>query len=72
MPKVHSMAIVSIVYDRKSRILTVEIRNRNMTVSTYEYQDVPEKVYSDFLNAESHGSFYNKYIRFGYKYSQKG
>lgn len=35
---------------------------------TYEYQGVPEKVYTDLMAAESKGSFMNQYIKGQYEY----
>ena len=30
---------------------------------SYEYYEVPQEVYEEFLNAQSHGKFYHAYIK---------
>lgn len=57
-----STAIQSVYHREKENTLVV-----NMTDGTYlEYEDVPKKVYEEFLEAESKGSFFNRRIRNSY------
>jgi hypothetical protein len=54
-----SSAIRLISHDEASERLTVTF----VTGRTYVYESVPEKVYRDFLAAESKGRFFNDTIR---------
>lgn len=40
-------------------IMTVTLRDNR----DYEYDDVPRKVYNDFMKAESKGKFFNENVR---------
>ena len=61
-----SSNIASIGYDPESLILEVEFLNG----SVYQYFDVPQQVYIDFINAESKGRFLWQYIRDVYEYTR--
>lgn len=63
---VSSTNIRSIGYDPQSGILEVEFT----TDEIYQYFDVPEHLYQQFLNAPSHGQFLNDYIRYNYRYQK--
>ena len=59
MPKVNSSAIASIDYDPESCEMYVEFHK----TGTYTYYNVPENVYSEFLNSKSVGQHFNIYIK---------
>ena len=50
-----------------SQILEIEFR-----VGLYRYEDVPEYVYDDFMDAESKGRFFHENIKDVYSYSRIG
>jgi hypothetical protein len=54
-----SSALVAASYDRANRIL----RLRFIKGDVYDYQDVPEKVFSGLLVAHSTGQFFNTRIK---------
>ncbi len=65
---VSSNNVASIGYDPSNSTLEVEFLNGNL----YEYYNIPESVYQDFLDAPSKGTFLNQVIkRGGYSYSKK-
>jgi hypothetical protein len=53
-----SRAIRSIGYDAQTRILELEFTNE----SVYRYLDVPEDVYTRFMQPGSKGKFFNAFI----------
>lgn len=63
---VNSSNIAAIGYDESSGTLEVEFTNGQV----YEYFDVPEGVYRDFMAAASHGSFHHGHIRNKYRYQR--
>lgn len=62
--QVSSTAIDALFYELKKENLFV----RFTTGKIYEYVDVSQKIYHDFLNAESKGKFFNFYIKNHYEY----
>lgn len=60
-----STEIEWIGYEHKSRMLQVEF----IAGSIYQYDQVPEPVYLDFLAATSYGRFFEEHIkgRFSYR-----
>lgn len=36
--------------------------------SIYEYDDVPEDIYDEFINAPSKGKYFHRHIKYGYNY----
>jgi len=54
-----SSALVAASYDRANRLL----RLRFVKGDVYDYQDVPEKVFSGLLVAPSTGEFFNHRIK---------
>jgi KTSC domain len=54
-----SRSIKAAGYDPERSLLEVEFRSGVM----YRYGGVPEKVYQEFLTAESHGRYFNQNIR---------
>ncbi len=65
MDRIHvqSSNIVSIGYDEKSEVLEIEFSN-----GIYQYFDVPQDAYEDFINAPSVGNFFQKNIKVKYRF----
>ncbi|MBI3006573.1 MAG: KTSC domain-containing protein [Ignavibacteriales bacterium] len=63
---VSSSHIISIGYDRESRLLEIEYKDGNV----YQYLDVPIEENEALMQAESHGRYINNHIRNRYKYSR--
>ena len=59
-----SREIEWIGYEHTKKMLQVEF----IAGSIYQYQNVPEKVYQDFLSALSHGRFFEGEIKGKYPY----
>lgn len=54
-----SSSLASAGYDAARRVMEVEFLNGGV----YEYGEMPEEVYHDFLAAESKGVFLNRVIK---------
>jgi len=63
---VNSSNIKSIGYDKISSVLEVEFTSGDV----YQYFNVPEFLYQQFLQASSHGQFLNDHIRYNYRYQK--
>lgn len=63
---VTSRAVASIGYDPNTMTLEVEYSKG----SVYQYFDVPETVYQDFVSAASMGAYLNQNIKGSYRESQ--
>lgn len=63
---VSSTNIRSIGYDPQSALLEVEFTSGDV----YQYFNVPENLYQQFLRASSHGQFLNDNIRYNYRYQK--
>ena len=61
---VSSSNIRSIGYDPQLALLEVEFTSGDV----YQYFDVPEHHYRQFLSSSSHGQFLNDHIRYNYRY----
>lgn len=59
--EVDSSNIDSIGYDEETQTLEIEFR-----VGIYQYEDVPQYVYYDFINADSKGRFFHQNIKYEY------
>lgn len=59
MPYVNSRAISRIEYNETTSVLSITFR----TSGTYDYYNVPNSVYCNFLEASSKGRFFNDFIR---------
>ncbi len=64
--KVESSNLRSIGYDTDNQILEIEFNHRGV----YQYFDVPEDVYEDLMNADSHGKYFVAYIKNDYEYKK--
>ncbi len=63
---VTSSNIQSIGYDALSAVLEVEFTSGDV----YQYSNVPEHVYQQFMHASSHGEFLADNIRYNYRYEK--
>ena len=63
---VSSSNISSIGYDASSQTLEVEFINGGI----YQYFDVPESVYNEFIKASSHGQYLHRNIKGAYRYAK--
>ena len=63
---VDSSLIRSIGYDLASSVLEVELVGGRV----YEYYDVPLSVYSELMNADSKGNYFNEYIKDLYSFGE--
>lgn len=55
-----SSMLNSCTYDETKELLTLTFQKGGQT---YEYRDVPEAVYNDFVSAESAGKFFLSQIK---------
>ncbi|WP_374379341.1 KTSC domain-containing protein [Dongia sp.] len=65
---VASTNVASVGYDAASQTLEVEFTNS----SIYQYYNVDEAMYEQFMQAPSKGQFLNVYIKPSYPYSKVG
>jgi len=65
---VQSSNLAAIGYNPDTAILEVEFLNG----SIYEYKNVPQGVYDEFISASSHGSYFNREISKNYPYEKIG
>lgn len=63
---VTSSNIASIGYDVDSQTLEIEFLNGGV----YQYFDVPQYVYEELMNADSHGQYLAQNIKGVYRYSK--
>ena len=66
--RLDSTNIYSVNYDPQKKVLIVRFRNN----TRYRYFDVPESVFQDLLDAESHGKFFHKNIRNVFVFEKMG
>ena len=64
---VTSSNIRSIGYDVHSAVLEVEFLSGDI----YQYFDIPEHLYREFMGASSRGRFLKDYIKYSYRYQKK-
>jgi hypothetical protein len=65
---VASSNIATVGYDAASQTLEVGFLNG----SVYQYYNIAEHLYAEFMRAPSKGEFLNTYIRSAYPYSRVG
>lgn len=63
---VTSSNIASIGYDADSQTLEIEFLNGGV----YQYFDVPQYVYEELMDADSHGQYLAQNIKGVYRYSK--
>jgi len=62
---VQSTNLVSVGYDFESKTLEVEFHSSGI----YQYFNVPKEHYAGLMNADSHGQYFDRYIKkAGYRY----
>lgn len=59
-----SSSIASVEYYRSTQTLEVVLRHGGV----YQYFDVPERVYEEFIRADSPGTYFNSAIKGVYRY----
>jgi hypothetical protein len=57
--QVQSSDIHSVGYDGVTEVLEIEFNSGGI----YQYSNVSERVYSELMNAESHGKYFHRYIK---------
>jgi len=63
---VSSSTIRAIGYDKLTAVLVVAFHPEG----TYQYFNVPEHLYSAFMNAGSKGQFLDQHIKYSYRYQK--
>lgn len=63
---VESTVLAQVGYDADSATLEVVFQSGEV----YRYFELPEKVYRKLMLAESHGSFFNAFIKEKYRFSR--
>lgn len=61
--RVKSSVIAAVTYDERQHVLQVEFH----TGRIYDYLDVPRRVYTALMSAESVGQYFNQVIRTQYR-----
>lgn len=62
--EVESTYLRGVSYDSSSQVLEVELRRGDI----YQFIDVPPEVYTDLMNAPSHGKYFNTNVKEVYSY----
>lgn len=66
---VSSSNLASIGYDTNSAVLEVEFNHGGI----YQYSGVPEEIYQGLMNAGSHGTYFDQFVKkAGYSYAKVG
>lgn len=64
---VESSNLASVGYDADNQILEIEFNDGGI----YHYSNVPQSVYSGLMNANSHGQYFDRFIKKGgYNYKR--
>lgn len=63
---VESSNLASVGYDANNNVLEVEFKHGGV----YQYTDVPQSVYEELMNAESHGKYFAANIRNDYEFQK--
>lgn len=63
---VSSSTIASVGYDNANYVLEVEFVGGHI----YQYYDVPETVYTEFMGSPSLGSYLNHYVKAQYRFAR--
>ena len=62
-----SSNLASVGYDPSSMTLEIEFKKSGV----YQYFNVPEDIYEELMNADSHGEYFDAYIKKGgYSYKK--
>lgn len=66
---VSSSNLASVGYDASLNTLEIQFKNGGI----YQYFNVPESIYKGLMNASSHGSYFDAYVKkAGYSYTKVG
>lgn len=65
--QVDSSNLASVGYDAENQILEIEFNHGGI----YKYFDVPEDVYDELMEADSHGRYFVYNIKDDYEYEKK-
>ena len=65
---VSSSNIATVGYDQKSSTLEIAFHSGGV----YQYHGVPQDIYTGFIGAASHGSYFHDHIRSVYPYKKVG
>lgn len=66
---VSSSNLASVGYDAGSAILEIEFNHGGV----YQYSGVPEEIHQGLMNAGSHGTYFDQFVKkAGYPYSKIG
>ena len=63
---VESSNLASVGYDTDNKILEIEFNHGGV----YQYFDVPQDVYDELMNADSHGKYFVHNIKDEYEYDR--
>jgi hypothetical protein len=63
---VSSSNLRSVGYDTSTKTLEIEFNNGGI----YQYDNVPQSVFQDLMNAASHGKYFNAHIKGVYPYTK--
>lgn len=64
--KVHSSTVRSVGYNPDTNMLELEFTSKEV----YQYMNVPYTHYVGLMNAASHGSYFNNYIKDQYNFKK--
>ena len=65
---VNSSAILTMSYDFEAKLLTVKFANSRV----YQFENVTTEIFYAMKHSESIGKFFNKYIKWNYKFDHIG
>ena len=68
MLPVKSTNLAKVGYDKEGRMLAIQFKSK----ITYEYFNVSPFVFQGLLKAKSKGTYFNKSIRYKFKYREAG
>ena len=69
LEQVESSNLESVYWDSETEVLYIKFLNGSL----YKYEDVPEDVYNELMEADSHGQYFYWEIREGgYSYERLG
>ena len=63
---VNSSLLAQVLYDEARSLLELEFRDG----ARYQYTAVPEAIHHQLMAAESHGAYFNRYIRHRFNYKR--
>lgn len=64
--QMHSRLLATIAYDHNQAVLHLEFCDGTV----YQYFQVPRQTYQDLLQADSKGTYFNRYVRRVFRYAR--